>query len=102
MYVWPIFLLMVKEHEIFHCRRLSPRNVMQDTKLLEHIGLTEKLTLEREGNAMRQWERRQRDWLRVREDMATKIGKVCTLIVCPCCTFRTSTLRTSVRVFFGC
>lgn len=32
--------------------------------------------MKREGNAMRQWERRQRDWIRVQEDMAVKTGKV--------------------------
>lgn len=48
----------------------------QETKLMERVGLTEKLTMRREGNAMRQWERRQRDWLRVREDMTAKTGKV--------------------------
>ena len=43
---------------------------------MEHVGLTERLTMCREGNAMRQWERRQRDWHRVREHMVTKTGKV--------------------------
>lgn len=43
---------------------------------MEHVGLTEKLTMQREGNSMRQWKRRQRDWQRVSQDMATKTGKV--------------------------
>lgn len=55
----------------------------QEAKLIEHVGLTERLTMCREGNAMRQWERRQRDWHRVREDMATKIGKVNYLYIRP-------------------
>lgn len=42
---------------------------------MEHVGLTEKLTIRREGNSMRQWKRRQRDWQRVSEDMAAKTGK---------------------------
>lgn len=49
---------------------------MQEAKLMEHVGLTEKLTMRREGNAMRQWKRRQRDWHRVSEDIAAKSGKV--------------------------
>lgn len=51
------------------------RLFLQEAKLMEHVGLTEKLTIRREGNSMRQWRRRQRDWQRVSEDMAAKTGK---------------------------
>ena len=54
-----------------HLRFLS----LQEAKLMEHVGLTEKLTIRREGNSMRQWKRRLRDWQRVSEDMAAKTGK---------------------------
>lgn len=43
---------------------------------MEHVGLTERLTMQREGNSMRQWKRRQRDWQRVSLDVAAKTGKV--------------------------
>lgn len=42
---------------------------------MDHVGLTERLTMQREGNSMRQWKRRQRDWERVSRDMAAKTGK---------------------------
>lgn len=42
---------------------------------MEHVGLTEKLTIRREGNSMRQWRRWQRDWQRVSDDMVAKTGK---------------------------
>ena len=42
---------------------------------MERVGLTERLSIEREGNALRQWERRRRDWHRVTEDIVTKTGK---------------------------
>ncbi|CAM9801293.1 unnamed protein product [Scytosiphon promiscuus] len=48
----------------------------KEAKLMEHVGLTEKLTMQREGNSMRQWKRRQRDWQCVSQDMAAKTGKV--------------------------
>ncbi|CAM9581138.1 unnamed protein product [Ectocarpus fasciculatus] len=47
----------------------------KEAKLMDHVGLTEKLTMQREGNSMRQWKRRQRDWDRVSRDMAAKTGK---------------------------
>lgn len=46
---------------------------------MEHVGLTEKLRIRREGNSMRQWKRRQRDWQRVSEEVAAKTGKASAL-----------------------
>lgn len=51
----------------------------QEAKLMEHAGLMEKLTMQREGNVLRQWERHQRDWLRVTEDIVAKTGKASTI-----------------------
>lgn len=51
----------------------------QEAKLMEHAGLVEKLTMQREGNVLRQWERHQRDWLRVAENIVAKTGKVSTI-----------------------
>lgn len=46
---------------------------------MEHAGLMEKLMMQREGNVLRQWERHQRDWLRVAEDIVAKTGKASTI-----------------------
>lgn len=54
---------------------LRLRLFLKEARLMELVGLTEKLTIRREGNSMRQWRRRQRDWQSVSEDMAAKTGK---------------------------
>ncbi|CAM9389974.1 unnamed protein product, partial [Choristocarpus tenellus] len=55
--------------------RSRATQLQKEENLLERIGLTERITMQREANAMRHWRRRQRDWAHVKAAMSEKTGK---------------------------